>query len=117
MGEMQRVAAEDHVPEVREPAGYRRSDADIGRELWECLTDDVGLDARHIEIEVKEGEVTMRGSVRGCGDMQRAEAHACAISGVAVVHNKLQSKEPLPEPEMKRPAGAASKMGKPGYER
>ena len=117
MGEIQRVAAEDHAPEVREPAGYRRSDVDIGRELFERLTDDVGLDARNIEIEVKEGEVTIRGSVRHRGDIQRAEAHACAIAGVALVRNGLQPKEPPPEPEMKRPAGAASKMGKPGYER
>src|SRR5260221_3692700 len=78
MGETRPVVAEDYVPEVREPAGYRRSDADIASELREHLADDVGLDACGIDIEAKDGEVTMRGAVRHCGDVKRAEAHACA---------------------------------------
>lgn len=109
--------AEDYVPEAREPAGYRRSDADIAVDVRHRLADDVGLDANGIEIEVKDGQVTMRGVVRHCGDMQRAEAHACAIAGVAAVRNELQAKEPPPEIEAEQPAGAAAKMGKPGYER
>ena len=49
MGQTRRpVAAEDHVPEVREPAGYRRSDVEIASELREHLADDVGLDAQGI---------------------------------------------------------------------
>jgi osmotically-inducible protein OsmY len=116
MGETQRVAAEDYVPEVREPAGFRRCDSDIAAELRQRLVDDVGFDAGGVEVEVKDGEVTLRGVVRNGGDMQRAEAHACAIPGVTVVRNELQPKEPLRESEMKQPAGAASKMGKPGYE-
>ena len=64
MGQINHVEGEDHAPEVREPGGYRHSDADIGRELRECLADDVGLDSRGIEVEVKNGEVTLSGSVR-----------------------------------------------------
>jgi len=116
MGHTNRIDAEDHVPEVREPAGYRRSDADIGRELAECLADDVGLDSRGIEIEVSNGDVTLSGSVRTCADMHRAEAHACAIAGVVLVHNGLRPNEPM-TPETDEAAGAAAKMGKPGYER
>ena len=116
MGETPRVTAEDHIPEVREPGGYRRSDADIAAELRQRLADDVGLDAGGIEVEVKNGDVTVRGVVRHSGDMQRAEAHACAIAGVTAVRNELQPKEPLREPETKQAPGAASKMGKPGYE-
>ena len=112
-----RVEAEDHAPEVREPAGYRHSDADIARELRECLADDVGLDSGGIEVEVKNGEVTLSGAVRNSADMKRAEAHACAISGVVQVRNGLQPKEPLPSPAPEQPGGAAAKMGKPGYER
>ena len=117
MGQINRVEGEDHVPEVREPSGYRHSDTDIARELRECLADDVGLDSNCIEVEVKNGEVTLSGAVRHCGDMKRAEAHACAILGVVLVRNGLQPKEPLPAPEPEQPAGAAAKMGKPGYER
>ena len=114
---MTHIEPEDHVPEVREPAGYHHSDADIARELRERLADDVGLDSRGIEVEVKNGEVTLGGTVRHCSDMQRAEAHACAIPGVLQVRNNLQSKEPLPSPAPDGQAGAAAKMGKPGYER
>jgi osmotically-inducible protein OsmY len=114
---MNRVEPEDHAPEVREPAGYRHSDADIARELRERLADDVGLDSRGIEVEVGNGEVTLRGTVRHTADMKRAEAHACAIPGVVLVRNHVQAKEPSPMPKPEQPAGAAAKMGKPGYER
>ncbi len=114
---MNRVEPEDHAPEVREPAGYRHPDADIARELRECLDDDVGLDARDIEVEVRNGEVTLTGTVRHAADMKRAEAHACAVPGVMLVRNGLQAKEPSPFPRPEQPAGAAAKMGKPGYER
>ena len=75
MGQINRVEGEDHVPEVREPGGYRHSDADIGRELRECLADDVGLDSRGIEVEVKNGEVTLSGAVR---QLRRYEARRSA---------------------------------------
>lgn len=117
MGQINRVEPEDHVAEVREPTGYRHSDADIVRELREQLADDVGLDSRGIEVEVKNGEVTLSGTVRHCTDMKRAEAHACAIPGVVQVRNGLQPKEPLPSPAPEQPGGAATKMGKPRYER
>ncbi|MPZ32921.1 MAG: BON domain-containing protein [Rhodospirillales bacterium] len=116
MGQINRVEPEDHLPEVREPAGYRHPDTDIASELRECLADDVGLDSRGIEVEVKDGEVTLSGTVRHCADMKRAEAHACAVRGVVLVRNGLQPKEPSPSPAPEQPAGAAAKMGKPGYE-
>jgi len=114
---MPHIEPEDHVPEVREPAGYRHSDADIARELRGRLADDVGLDSGGIEVEVKNGEVTLGGPVRHCADMKRAEAHACTVQGVVLVRNNLQPKEPAPAAEPEQPDGAAAKMGKPGYER
>ena len=116
MADTKQVDAEDHVPEVREPGGYRRSDAEIGRELSECLADDVGLDSAGIAIEVRNGEVTLGGTVRTCDDMHRAEAHACAIAGVVLVHNGLKPRQPHGF-DPAAIAGAAAKMGKPGYER
>lgn len=58
------IEPEDHASEVREPAGYRHADADIARALRECLDDDVGLDSRGIEVEVRNGEVTLSGRRR-----------------------------------------------------
>lgn len=116
MGESGRVEADDHVPEVREPAGFRRSDADISAEICQQLADDVGLDARNIGVEVKGGEVTLTGAVRLQADAQRAEAHACAVLGVTQVRNELRAQE-TPASDVGDATGAAAKMGKPGYER
>lgn len=116
MGESRRVEADDHVPEVREPAGFRRSDADISAEICQELADDVGLDAGGIGVEVKGGEVTLTGAVRHEADAKRAEAHACAVAGVTLVRNGLQCKD-SPTADVGRRPGAAAKMGKPGYER
>ena len=116
MGESRRVEADDHVPEVREPAGFRRSDADISGEICQQLAEDVGLDARDIGVEVKGGEVTLTGNVRQRADAQRAEAHACAVLGVTLVRNELRA-EDSPASDVGRGTGAAAKMGKPGYER
>jgi osmotically-inducible protein OsmY len=116
MGESRRVESDDHVPEVREPGGYRRSDADISQEISQELADDVGLDARDIGVEVKSGKVTLTGTVRHHSDAQRAEAHACAVPGVTLVRNELTPKD-SPARDASRATGAAAKMGKPGYER
>lgn len=117
MGDTRRVDAQDHLPEVREPEGYCRSDPEIVKELGERLADDVGLDARAIEVEVKAGRVTLSGVVRNEADIKRAESHACAIPGVTVVRNELRCRQPGPVGEGSSPTGAASKMGKPSYER
>jgi osmotically-inducible protein OsmY len=117
MGDTRRVDAQDHLPEVREPEGYRRSDAEIAKDLGECLADDVGLDARGVEVEVKDGTVMLSGVVRNDADIKRVESHACAIPGVTVVRNDLRSRQAGPVGEGGSSAGAASKMGKPSYER
>lgn len=117
MGDARRVDAQDHLPEVREPEGYRRSDAEIAKELGECLDDDVGLDARGVEFEVKEGTVLFSGIVRNEADIKRVEGHACALPGVTVVRNDLRCQQAGPVSQDNSPAGAASKMGKPSYER
>lgn len=111
--------AEEYTPEVREPAGYRHSDAVIREQVRRQLVEDDGLDDSAIVIEVSNGEVTISGRVRQCADMQRAEQHACAAEGVKLVRNGLKSDEPAPDAgdTKDKPVGAAPKMGKPGYER
>ena len=115
--------AEEYAPEVREPAGYRHSDATIEEQVrWQLAQDD-GLDASVFVVEVSDGVVTIRGRVRRYADIQKAERHACAAEGVKLVRNELTSDEPPPhvdamvKPTHIAPKGAAPKMGKPGYER
>jgi osmotically-inducible protein OsmY len=117
MADTRRVDAQDHLPEVREPEGYRRSDAEIAKELNECLADDVGLDARGVELEVREGIVILSGAVRNDVDIKRVESHACVIAGVTVVRNDLRCRQAGAASDGSSPGGAASKMGKPNYER
>jgi osmotically-inducible protein OsmY len=112
------AAAEEYAPEAREPAGYRHSDASVKEQILRRLALDEGLDNRGIMVEVRDGEVTLSGSVRHSADMQRAEQHACAIEGVKLVRNSLTCAEPSPQAAgVGQPTGAAAKMGKPGYER
>lgn len=111
---------EDHIPEAREPAGYRRPDSDINGEIGRRLAEDSELDASGVGIEVREGEVTLSGKVRDCGVMQRVEAHACAVAGVAIIRNRLQPGRPpvaLPRSTLGEAVGSAARMGKPMFER
>ena len=112
------VAAEEgYAPEAREPAGYRLSDASIKEQIFRQIALGEGLDAGGITIEVRDGEVTLSGSARCYADMQRIEELACAIEGVKLLRNGLTSLEPAARAvDGEEPAGAASKMGKPGYE-
>jgi osmotically-inducible protein OsmY len=112
------AAAEEYAPEAHEPAGYRHSDASIKQEIRRQLVQDDRLDDSAIEIEVRDGEVTISGRVRHYADMQRVEQLACATEGVKLVRNRLAADEPPPlAVDAKQPVGAAPKMGKPGYER
>ena len=106
---------EEYVTEVREPAGFCRPDADIAEEIRQALADDVGLDARAIHVEVKNGEVKLSGLVRQCEDARRAQAHACAVTGAISVHSDLQP-EDLSDGEAPPAPGVAARMGKPDYE-
>jgi osmotically-inducible protein OsmY len=111
------AAEEGYAPEAREPAGYRLSDASIKEQILRQLTLVDGFDAGAITIEVRDGEVTLSGSARCYADMQRIEELVCAIEAVKLVRNGLTSLEPATRAvEDGESAGAASKMGKPGYE-
>jgi len=111
-------AAEEYAPEAREPAGHRLSDADIKDQVCRRLAEDAAFDASGIMVDVRDGEVTLSGSVRRRADIQKAEKNACLVDGVKLVRDRLTADEPPSDDvEQKQPAGAASKMGKPSYER
>lgn len=76
--------------EGRGPKGYRRSDERIEEEINEQLTRHPDVDASDIEVKVKDGEVTLSGTVvqRHCKRM--AEDISENISGVKDVHNHIR---------------------------
>jgi hypothetical protein len=74
----------------RGPRDYVRSDDRIREEICDRMTDDVVLDASDVTVEVKQGEVTLGGSVTSREQKRRAEDVAEGISGVRDVTNQLR---------------------------
>lgn len=74
----------------RGPKGYQRSDDRIRDEICDCMTEDPMLDASEIEVDVRQGEVMLCGSVTSRDQKRRAEDVAERISGVRDVTNQLR---------------------------
>jgi hypothetical protein len=87
----------------RGPQGYRRSDERIREDACECLMEDDYVDASEIEVEVRDGEVTLSGTVESRDQKRRAESLLEQLSGVSDVHNRLRvtsSESHRPQPSM-----------------
>jgi osmotically-inducible protein OsmY len=74
----------------RGPRSYQRSDERIREEVNERLTADARVDASDIDVEVKNGEVTLRGRVDERRDKRAAEEAIEDIPGVKDVKNDLR---------------------------
>ena len=77
----------------RGPRGYTRSDERIREDVSDRLTDDPGVDASEIEIQVSNCEVTLSGTVHSRWQKRRAEDIAEDVSGVKHVQNNLRVQE------------------------
>lgn len=77
----------------RGPRGYRRSDERILDDCNDRLTDDPWLDASDVSVDVKEGEVTLSGTVENRQAKRRAEDLVDDISGVRNVQNNLRVRQ------------------------
>lgn len=74
----------------RGPSDYTRSDERIREDVNDALTNDWRLDASSIRVTVKDGEVTLEGSVSARNDKRRAEHIADDVTGVRHVQNNLR---------------------------
>ncbi|HEU4532764.1 MAG TPA: BON domain-containing protein, partial [Polyangiaceae bacterium] len=74
----------------RGPRGYQRSDERIREEVCDCLTDHHEIDASEIHVEVKDGEVTLTGTVDERRVKFLAEQIAESVGGVQEIHNQLR---------------------------
>jgi osmotically-inducible protein OsmY len=72
------------------PSGYTRSDERIREIVCEVLTDDDRIDATNIEVNVKNGEVTLSGSVDDRSQKRMAEDRIENLSCVKDVVNQLR---------------------------
>ena len=75
------------------PKGYIRSDARILEDVSERLMADGHVDARGIEVEVKGGEVFLKGTVPVRYMKRLAEDVSASALGVKDVQNQLRVKE------------------------
>jgi osmotically-inducible protein OsmY len=74
----------------RGPQGYRRPDERIHEEVCDRLTQHGRVDASEIQVQVKDGEVTLSGTVHDRRMKREAENVAEGVSGVVDVHNQLR---------------------------
>lgn len=72
------------------PSGYTRSDDRIREMVCDVLTDHHDIDASHIEVSVKNGEVTLAGTVEDRRTKRLAEDCIEQLSGVKEVVNQLR---------------------------
>jgi osmotically-inducible protein OsmY len=82
---------EDH--RGRGPKDYTRPDERIREDANDRLTDDWRVDASEIMVTVKDGELTLNGTVTSRQAKRRAEDVVDTISGVRHVQNNLRVRE------------------------
>jgi hypothetical protein len=78
------------------PRNYRRPDSHIREEVNERLTRHGRIDATHIIVEVRNGEVTLSGQIDSRQAKRWAEDLAWSVTTVHDVHNQLrvEAREP-----------------------
>jgi len=72
------------------PKGYTRTDERIKEDVYERLTEDSYIDASEIEVDVKNGEVFLKGTVKDKQEKRRTEDLIENISGVKNVENRIR---------------------------
>lgn len=90
------MAGPEHGSGPETPAGAI-PDARISKHVRERLDEDPHLEDGAIDIDVKDGEVTLSGLVDHPHDKQRAEECAGSVRGVVGVRNNLRAR-PHPVP-------------------
>lgn len=75
------------------PKGYKRSDERIREEVSEALYRDYHVDASEIEVDVKDGIVTLSGTVDSRQSKRAAEECIENLTGVSDVHNRIRIAE------------------------
>lgn len=77
----------------RGPSNYTRSDERIREDANDHLTHDWAVDATHVTVSVKDGELTLDGTVDSRQAKRRAEDAVEHVAGVKHVQNNLRVQE------------------------
>jgi len=86
--------ADRREPNARGFVGYDASDERIEREMNDHLAEHSYIDTTEIVVTVKDGEITLTGSVPDNDQKNYVEEVAQKVSGVTHVHNQLMIKKP-----------------------
>ena len=78
----------------RGPKGYQRSDELLHELICEQLTADPFVDARNVSVEVRNAEVTLRGTVETREQKYAIEDIVADTTGVTEIHNQLGVGQP-----------------------
>jgi hypothetical protein len=92
------------------PQGYQRSDDRIFEEICERLTQHGRIDARDIKVEIRNGEVTLQGTVDNRHTKRMVEDVVDTVTGVHDIHNRLKVKDDRKSQERQHRMGM-DKMG------
>ena len=76
------------------PKGYTRSDERIKEHVCDVLMEESHVDASEIDVQVKNGEATLSGTVDHRSTKRRVEDLVEEIGGVKAVQNNLRVKRP-----------------------
>jgi hypothetical protein len=101
----------------RGPKGYVRSDARIREDLCDRLCDHEWVDASDIEVNVKDGEITLTGVVADRLSKRTIEDLADSVSGVKDVQNQLRVRRDEPAREASQPARESPEPATPRGEK
>lgn len=93
------------------PQGYQRSDNRILEDVCDRLAQHGRIDAREITVDVKNGEVTLTGTVYNRNSKRMAEDVVESVMGVADVHNNLKVKHENKQIEGRQSSGQKSMTG------
>jgi len=91
----------------RGPRGYKRSDERIREDVNDRLSDEPALDASGIDVVVKDGVVTLNGTVNNRLDRRRAEDIVLMVPGVTDVMVSLALLPFATRPDITEPSTAA----------
>lgn len=91
------------------PRNYARSDDRIREDVCDEISDDGEIDARDVDIEVKDREVTLTGTVPERYMKHRAEDIADSCRGVTDVHNRIRVQKHEREEERSASAETGSR--------
>jgi osmotically-inducible protein OsmY len=99
----------------RGPSNYTRSDERIREDANDHLTHDHHVDASHISVSVKDGELTLDGTVESRAEKRRAEDAVEHISGVKHVQNNLRVQDRSSASSSGGGSYGSSAAGSPSY--